>query len=251
MPKVVPVTVGIVGCGKIGSALKRWIENYNPACNILISDPKLGFNDSLSAADCIFISIHIPTQQNGLQDITPLCEIVESLPDKPIFIRTTVLPGTCDKLSRTYNKAVRFMPEYLTERTAYDDFCRQSMIFTGEVPLLKRVFPGKSFIEMTSFEAELAKYAHNVFGAMKVTFFNAIYQICQQNGCDYQQVRRGVLQSGYVNSMHTAVPGPDGNTGYGGKCFPKDIQAFQPFVSNSDFAQLLLEVIRLNDQFRK
>ncbi|MBQ6615761.1 MAG: hypothetical protein IJH67_05275 [Thermoguttaceae bacterium] len=244
------VTVGIVGCGKIGSALKRWLECYNKKCRVKISDPALGFNDDLSDCDCIFISIHIPTELDGSQKLTTLNKIVKRMPDVPIFIRTTVLPGTCDTLSKRYKKDVRFMPEYLTERTAFEDFCRQPMVFTGHVDLLKKVFPGKSFIETTSTEAELAKYAHNVFGALKVTYFNAIKQIADELGCDYSRVLQGVLQSGYVNAMHTSVPGPDGQFGYGGKCFPKDIEAFRASVSSPDFQQLLSTVIKMNEAFR-
>lgn len=245
------ITIGVVGCGKIGSALKRWIENHNPACSVRVSDPPKGINDDFSSVDCVFISIHIPTEPNGSQNLTALSEIIQNLPDVPIFIRTTVLPGTCDAFSEKFGKDVRFMPEYLTERTAYEDFCRQSMIFTGHTELLQRVFPGKSFIEMTSREAELAKYAHNVFGAVKVTYFNAINELCQRLGCDYQNVRQGVLQSGYVKPMHADVPGPDGRFGFGGKCFPKDIEAFRAFVSNPEFARLLSSVIILNTEFRK
>ena len=141
------VTVGIVGCGKIGSALKRWQECYNKKCRVKISDPPLGFNDDLSDCDCVFISIHIPTEPDGSQKLTTLNRIVKNLPDIPIYIRTTVLPGTCDKLSKRYKKDVRFMPEYLTERTAFEDFCRQPMVFTGHVDLLKRYFRGNRLLK--------------------------------------------------------------------------------------------------------
>ena len=102
------------------------------------------------------------------------------------------------------------MPEFLTERTAYEDFCSQAMVFTAECDLLQRIFVGKHFVEMTSFEAEVCKYAHNVFGALKVTYFNGVYDYCQKNGADYNRVLGGMLLSGYINDVHTAVPGPDG-----------------------------------------
>ena len=142
------------------------------------------------------------------------------------------------------------MPEYLTERTAFEDFCRQPMVFTGHVDLLKKVFPGKSFIETTSTEAELAKYAHNVFGALKVTYFNAIKQMADELGCDYSRVLQGVLQSGYVNAMHTSVPGPDGQYGYGGKCFPKDVNAFAEMTKGTSLGTLLEHLHELNVHFR-
>jgi len=244
------ITIGIVGFGVIGSVMKKWIEQHNPKCNFLISDPPKGYNDNLSQADIIFVSIHIPTEDDGTQDLTLLNEIISNLPNKPIFIRTTLLPGTCDNLTKKFNKKVFFMPEFLTERTAYDDFCTQPMVFTGCVDLLKNIFVNKTFITMSNIEAEVTKYSHNVFGAVKVTYFNAIYELCKKLNCDYKNVRQGTLISGYINSPHTDVPGPDGKLGYGGKCFPKDVNAFAKFVEPSNLNELLDCVKKANERYR-
>ena len=120
------------------------------------------------------------------------------------------------------------MPEFLTERTYIEDFKKQPMVFTGEIELLCSIFKGKTFTTMTPLEAEITKYAHNVFGAYKVTYFNAVYDYCRRNGADWARVHAGMLLSGYINDTHTFVPGPDGKFGYGGKCFPKDVNAFAP-----------------------
>ena len=231
--------VGLVGYGVIGQALGKWLFENNPAVQILISDPPKGYHDDVSKADAIFISIHIPTDENGTQNLALLKEIIAALPaQKPIFVRTTILPGTSDSLSKETGKRVYFMPEFLTERTAESDFCEQPMIFTAEPELLRQIFVGKKFIEMTSLEAEIAKYAHNVFGALKVTYFNGIYALCERLGADYQKTREGVLLSGYINATHTQVPGPDGKFGYGGKCFPKDVNAFEVFNQNAALGAL-------------
>lgn len=242
-------TIGIVGCGVIGGALVNWLKEHTPH-NILISDPAKGFADNLSLCDIIFINIHIPTNDDGNQDLTTLEEIIQSLPDVPVYIRTTVLPGTSDYLSNKHQKKIYFMPEFLTERTAEKDFDNQQLIFTGNVELLKNIFLNKHYICMSNKEAELAKYAHNVFGALKVTYFNAIYDICQQNNLEYSNVLDGILLSGYINKPHTTVPGPDGLCGYGGKCFPKDIAAFKSYVKADQFKNLLKTVESLNQSFR-
>lgn len=249
--KGIIMNLGIVGCGAIGNALKLWIEEHNKDCKILIMDPPKGLNDDLTFCDAIFISIHIPTEEDNTQDLTLLKKIIKNLPDKPIFIRTTLLPGTCDNLTKEFNKKIYFMPEFLTERTAYQDFCEQTMVFTGEIELLKKIFKGKKYVEMTSLEAEISKYAHNVFGALKVTYFNGIYELAQKMNCDYQNVRKGVLLSGYINPMHTSVPGPDGKLGYGGKCFPKDVGAFMNVNKNTCLEKLLIEVEKSNKNYRK
>lgn len=245
------INVGIVGCGVIGGVMKKWLEENNSDCSFLISDPPKGYNDDLSNADIIFISLHIPTELDGTQDLTLLKSIIKNLPDKPIFIRTTMLPGTCDRLSKEFNKKVHFMPEFLTERTAYEDFCAQPMIFTGETELLQQIFKGKHYIEMNNLEAEITKYSHNVFGAVKVTYFNGIYELCQKYGCNYENVKQGTLISGYINEPHTSVPGPDGKFGYGGKCFPKDVNAFLEFVKGSKLYDMLSVVKKSNDEYRK
>ena len=122
---------------------------------------------------------------------------------------------------------VCYMPEFLTERTHIEDFKKQTMVFTGAHELLTKIFVGKKFTVMTPLEAELTKYMHNVFGAYKVTYFNACREYCEQMGADWRKVHTGILLSGYINDTHTYVPGPDGKYGYGGKCFPKDVNTAQ------------------------
>ena len=244
------VNVGVIGCGIIGGALIKWLEENNPNCNILKVDPPKGLNDSLDEADAIFISIHIPTEQDGTQDLKLLEQIISNCPDAPIYIRTTMLPGTCDMLSKKLNKEVNFMPEFLTERTAVEDFYNQSIVFTNHTDLLKKIFPGKPYIEMSTIEAEITKYAHNVFGALKVTYFNGIYEYCKSLNADYQKVREGFLMSGYINAPHSSVPGPDGKLGYGGKCFPKDVNAFIGALENQPLQALIADVAKLNEHYR-
>lgn len=190
---------------------KRWVNGLKkiittPALSCSFQVPFKGYNDDVSKADVIFISVHIPTEKNGTQNLKLLKEIINNLPEqKPIFVRTTILPGTTDWLCRETKRQVHFMPEFLTERTAYADFCEQPMVFTAETELLRQIFVGKKYIEMTSLEAEIAKYAHNVFGALKVTYFNGIYALCQKMGANYPKVQQGVLLSGYINAQHTMV----------------------------------------------
>lgn len=242
--------VGVVGCGVIGGALIKWIEEHNADCNILKVDPPKGFNDDLSKADIIFISIHIPTEDDLSQDLTTLEQIISNCPKVPIFIRTTLKPGTCDMLSKKYNKSVNFMPEFLTERTAVQDFYNQPMVFTNNEELLSEIFKGKEYICMTSLEAEVTKYAHNVFGALKVTYYNGIYEYCEKLGINFENVRKGTLLSGYINEPHTNVPGPDGKFGYGGKCFPKDVNAFIDCLKDVNLYKLMKTVPEINKIYR-
>lgn len=244
------INVGVIGCGIIGGALIDWLEHNNKNVNILRVDPPKGWTDDISNADIIFISIHIPTEEDKSQDLTVLENIIQNCPNVPIYIRTTLLPGTCRKLSEKYNKDINFMPEFLTERTSIEDFNNQPVIFTNHPELLKQVFIGKKYLIMTTTEAEITKYAHNVFGALKVTYFNGIYELCRKLGADFSNIQKGCLLSGYINEPHTNVPGPDGKFGYGGKCFPKDVNAFSDFVKGTQLQKIISLLPEINSTYR-
>jgi len=244
------LNIGVIGCGVIGGALIKWVEE-NTNHNILKVDPAKGYNDDLTNADAIFISIHIPTEDNNTQDLTVLSNIIKNCPNVPIYIRTTLLPGTCDKLSKEFNKDINFMPEFLTERTAVEDFYNQPMVFSNHEDLLKQIFIGKEYVVMNSLEAEVTKYAHNVFGALKVTYFNGIYELCEKLNIDYKNVHKGVLLSGYINEPHSVVPGPDGKFGYGGKCFPKDVNAFISCLKGTELSRIMELVPEINKNYRE
>ena len=244
------ITVGIIGCGFVGGALKVWLEEHNPEIKIVVSDPYKGYNDDISGADVYFLQIHVQTEEDGSQNLTVMKELISNLPDRPVFVRTTILPGTSAMLSKETRHRVYFMPEFLTERTYIEDFRTQPMIFTAEEELLSKVFMGKKHIMMTSLEAEITKYAHNVFGAYKVTYWNAVYDYCQKMGADFAKVHDGCLLSGYINEMHTQVPGPDGKFGYGGKCFPKDVNALATWVKDEPLGKLIAYLHELNVHFR-
>lgn len=244
------IKVGIVGCGFVGGALKVWLEENNPECQIFVSDPPKGMNDDLSVIDIAFVQIHVPTEEDGTQDLSLMKRLIAGLPDVPVFVRTTILPGTSELLSKATGHQVCYMPEFLTERTHIEDFKKQTMVFTGAPDLLRRVFKGKKYVEMSPLEAEITKYCHNVFGAYKVTYFNAVFDYCRRMGVDWAKVHDGMLLSGYINDMHTYVPGPDGKFGYGGKCFPKDVNAFAKLTEELPIGKLLAPLHELNVKFR-
>ena len=244
------INVGIIGCGFVGGALKTWLEENNSEVKVFVSDPPKGMNDDLSSIDIAFLQIHVPTEDDGTQDLSLMTELIKGLPNVPVFVRTTILPGTSERLSKETGHQVCYMPEFLTERTHIEDFRKQPMVFTGAVELLSRIFKGKKFTVMTPLEAEITKYAHNVFGAYKVTYFNAVYDYCKKMGADWARVHTGMLLSGYINETHTFVPGPDGKFGYGGKCFPKDVNAFTVMMKDEPLGKLLAPLHELNVRFR-
>lgn len=242
--------VGLVGCGIVGEALRTWLLTNNKDVIVRVSDPPKGYQDDLSDIDLAFVQIHVPTEEDGSQDLSLMKKLILNLPDVPVFVRTTILPGTSELLSKETGHSVFYMPEFLTERTHIEDFNRQTMVFTGAVDLLVKVFPGKQFTVMEPLEAEMTKYLHNVFGAYKVTYFNAAREYVEKMGGDWAKVHTGILLSGYINPVHTDVPGPDGKFGYGGKCFPKDVNAFAMMTAKEDIGRLIAPLKEMNERFR-
>lgn len=240
--------IGLVGIGTVGGALRAWFETYTTH-ELRLFDPAKGHEDDFRGIDCAFVSIPVRPAQNG-QDIHDLVKTVNTckqFTDK-VFIRSTVLPGTCDSIGAIA------CPEFLTARQAYQDMVNLP-ILVGEVPyaFVAEVFPGKPIVQMLNREAELAKFAHNCMGAIKVTFFNLVQKIATTIGADYDRTLEGVLMSGHINDQHTEVPGPDGKFGYGGTCFPENMEALRQFLTFGSAhreVEFLRSVQILNQKYR-
>ena len=91
-----------------------------------------------------------------------------------------------------------------------------------------------------SFESETMKIFCNSFYAVKVQFFNELYLLCNNFGANYETVTSLIINNGWVNPMHTKVPGPDGQLSYGGACFPKDTKALEKFMADNGLDHAIL-----------
>lgn len=227
------LTVGVIGCGVVGKVLVNWFSE-NTSHFVKVYDPPIGKKDPMTDCEFIFISVPVPTRNDYSQDTSILEDCLELCPKKSVkFIRSTVLPGTSDRL-----RCIS-MPEFLTERTAQEDFNKSAIIvgFEFPKPFMKQLFPGKQITYMKNKEAEMVKYTHNGFGALKVNYFNHIYKLCKEHNLDYNTVKQSAMLTGFITPTHTMVPGPDGLFGYGGKCLPKDLDAFYGFSKIELFRQ--------------
>lgn len=251
--------IGVVGCGTVGSAMSYWLHSL-PWIETVLSDPDRDLHGDVygQVLDAVFVCVPVPNGEDGKQDARAVVEIVQNLKlASRIWIRSTVTPSTL-RLLQEANPKVEYMPEFLTERTAKADVRHQKLVFTGGldgIEFLKKIFPGRDFTVATSMEACLAKLAHNVFGALKVAYFNCVHELCRRGVCrenmvKYQNVLDAVLASGYINACHTQVPGPDGKSGYGGKCFPENVQAALAEFSDTPFADLVGNLPAVNKLFR-
>jgi UDPglucose 6-dehydrogenase len=152
-------------------------------------------------------------------------------------------PGTTKSFNEKYDKInAVFNPEFLTEANYIDDFKNQNRIIIGcdsddfikIKGLYEKVFKGVPIIITSSTTAEMVKYTANCFLATKVSFANEIKQICEKIQVDYDEVIKCATYDDRLGTSHWKVPGPDGRLGFGGSCFPKDINALIYFTENLD-----------------
>ena len=97
--------------------------------------------------------------------------------------------------------------------------------------------------------AEMVKYLSNCFLATKVTFANEMYDICTAAGVDYDKVCEYALYDARIGKSHLAVPGPDGDRGFGGHCFPKDLAGMIAFAKEMDIVPEFLEAVQSSNEF--
>lgn len=240
--------IGIFGFGVTGSALGTWLAQHT-SHHVLANDPGKNLNVSMDDINVAFVCVPADTDKDGVQDLSIVTDVVSKIPrGVPVFVRSTVLPGTCRRLSIKFGREIFAVPEFLTERQAYKDMCDLPIICGGGKEILQRVFAGrKEIIEMINEEAELSKYTHNCFAAIKVNFFNIVRSIADSIGADYNTVLQGASLTKFIEPQHTSVPGPDGQYGFGGKCLPKDLKAFSSYAEQY---RSLKYVLVENDAFR-
>lgn len=234
--------IGIIGQGFVGNAVYQKFKNYFDILTYDIDETKCNsdFHYIKKGCDTIFLCLPTPMYEDGTCN-TSIVEIMLSQingygPNKSydIVIKSTIPPGTTEEWNKRFEKLnIVFNPEFLTEANAVSDYENQNRIILGgprpATTRLKRiftkVFPKAHIIKTGSRHAEMVKYVTNAFLATKVSFANEMYQICQALDIDYDKVIEYAQHDDRLGTSHWAVPGPDGDFGYGGHCFPKDVKA--------------------------
>lgn len=245
---------GVFGQGFVGNSIK---EGFKEFAEVLTYDKynseKSNSTPTEIVEQCDIIFSCVPTPMDARtgeasihiveEVITQIDEIAGKLNKQPIvIIKSTVPPGTTAYLNKTLvkNCKVIFNPEFLTEANAVEDFKNQDKIILGVdgninidgvVELFGDAFPEVPITVVKSAEAEMMKYTINNFLSVKVSFLNEIHNICQAGGINYDVVARLAQMDNRTGRSHWMVPGPDGDYGFGGHCFPKDLQAIR-FVAD-------------------
>ena len=234
--------IGIIGQGFVGNAIYQKFKNF---FDVKTYDLKVKLCNStfeeVARQDIIFVCLPTPMDKDGSCHIGLVEQTLHNIsvaksPNlfRTVVIKSTIPPGTTKKLNVKYpNLHIAFNPEFLTEANAVLDFENQNRVILGghreATTKLRRiyskVFPTAHIIKTSSTHAEMVKYLTNAFLATKVSFANEMYQICEGLGVDYDKVIEYAMLDDRLGNTHWNVPGPDGDFGYGGHCFPKDVKA--------------------------
>ncbi len=258
------IKIGIIGLGMVGDPIRRWFEEqkgYIRGKNLFCydTDPKKEYQDDVNKADFVFVAVPTPSNPDGSCNISIVEHAVSMIKDgRTIIIKSTINPGTIERLQQKYpKKKFIFNPEFLTESQAWMDFLKPDRQIIGhttesyrDARELLELLPKAHFErpwatdytkkEVNATEAELAKYASNVFGYIKVIYGNILADVAhglsldfKKNSIDadveYNNIREVISADPRIGGAWLNVE--HGNyCGAGGYCFPKDMRAFIVFI---------------------
>jgi UDPglucose 6-dehydrogenase len=286
--------VAIIGVGYVGQAYLKvfpdalcyqpsyWDENVSTSNGLPVLSGKglEAVNNGINVAtkdqinkQCHLAIVSVPTPMQSVEqefkpvDLSAIEEVVGWLETPLILIKSTVPPGTIDRLVKETGKKIAFSPEYVGEgkyqitpwkyMSPNDPRTHEFQIFGGEKEtcdqianiFVRRLGPEKFYYIVSAVEAEIIKYMENSWGAMKVIFANEFYQLCQKLGASYHRVREGWALDNRVERMHTSVFVDE--QGFSGKCYPKDLNGI---VAKADEIgvdmSMIKTVLRKNKEVR-
>lgn len=258
MLRMIKDRVGIVGQGFVGTAVKEGLKNTfrietydkysaeKSTCSTL--------EELVNKTAMIFVCLPTPMREDGSCDLSIVKSVIKEIDSFKFpsicVLKSTVPPGTTKSLnSWCVNTKVVFNPEFLTEANYINDFKNQNRIIVGGPrpastkvkDMFRKAFPEVKIIKTGSDTAEAVKYFTNCFLATKVSFANEFKQICESSDIDYDKVVEYSLYDDRIGTTHLSAPGPDGRPGFGGSCFPKDVNALISHASTMGVEPLVLK----------
>lgn len=258
--------IGIIGYGFVGQAVQYSFMTQN--VETFIVDPKYNDNtlDDLVEWNpgLIFVCLPTPSNNDGSIDASLVRDTVKNLKSRLntfIIIKSTITPKIVSEItSQEFN--IAYVPEFLSEGNAKFDMVNSDFMVIGtnfdtaydqvidyyeKYSMCKK---GINYINVTPTEASFVKYTINTFLAMKTAYFNELYSLADAADVNYQNILKGVLADSRIGSSHTKIPGPDGKFGFGGACFPKDLNAFIDYSDNKSKLTILKGVRTSNNRIR-
>lgn len=265
------VTCVDIDANKVERMKNGEIPIYEPHLDVLfernIKQGRLSFTtdlkEAVDKANIIFLALPTPPGEDGSADLSYILGVAEDLADimteyKVVIDKSTVPVGTAEKVAAAIKAKTEIdfdvvsNPEFLREGFAVDDFMKPDRVVIGTrsakaKQLMEELYKpfvrqGNPIIFMDEKSAELTKYAANSFLATKITFMNEIANFCEKVGADVDMVRKGVGTDERIGKRFL-FPG----IGYGGSCFPKDVQALAKSGKEADYDfQIINAVMDVN-----
>lgn len=256
--------VGVLGVGMVGGPIARYfleVKGFHRGKDLFLydTDANKGYSDAIENADIIFVAVPSPRNpKTGACDISIVEKAVQSIRgEKVVVIKSTVPPGTTEQLQKQ-NPQHKFLfnPEFLTESRAWEDMMRPDRQIVGfteksldAAHIVLSLLPKAPFMSpwgigtymqtrITATEAELIKYAGNVYFARKVNWANALASAAEKLGVNYDNVRKAVAADHRIGDSHLDV-GHGGYRGFGGYCLPKDLDAFIEFAKGATLHEVV------------
>ena len=258
--------IGIIGQGFVGNAVYQKFKQYYEIKTFDLDSTKANSTkEDVLESKIIFVCLPTPMNHDGSCNVSLVESTIKDIAShgktEIVVIKSTVSPGTTARINSLHpNLQIVFNPEFLTERNAVSDYENQNRIILGGPrpattelkQIFSKVFPKAHIIKTDSTHAEMVKYLTNTFLSVKVSFANEIYQICDKLKIDYDKVVEYATMDERLGESHWSVPGHDGDFGFGGHCFPKDLQAM---IHLSDVLETTSNVLNAardtNDKVRK
>jgi len=255
----------IQGKGTVGQSTEMFLKQYNPTLDIVFNDP--GKNETASpeawtSADYVIICVNtdlnselqLPENNTANVDEAINQALANGFKGK-IVVRSTIGIEALSLLVKQLGQNLIVWPEYIREATWREDSISPRFVIVGgeyaeEFSAIFDAYKGNVIIT-DPVESMIAKLSTNTFLAMKVIFANLVEKLCVANGADYSIVRQLLENEGRLGNSHWAVPGFDGQRGFGGKCFPKDVKTFETALVKSQIhIDLIRAVLDLNNEMR-
>lgn len=233
--------IGFIGLGFVGNAIASIYSGFD----LKIRDPQKGYNstwEEIKECEGIFVCVPSPSLPDGSCDGSILEDVLSNLRDYQgvIISKVTATPDIYERLQKEYNNLV-YVPEFLTAANAIDDYRKENWAVIGGRVLayqreaeriIKYAKKDISISYCSIGEASLYKYIVNSFLATKVVFMNEMNELVEKNEYDWNHIKAMMLYDNRIGPSHTSVPGPDGQYGFGGMCFPKDTSAILKYAES-------------------
>lgn len=251
--------VAIIGStGFVGGATAYSLNQHGiETVGYHVDDATSATKEEVNECDISIVCVPTPMGFDGTCDLSILDEVMGWLDTELVVIKSTVPIGTTSAIAKTGKKVVH-IPEFLREATALGDAMNPDFVLVGSpdrtiydslISLLGEVYPNAPIVYTTSDYSEAVKYSINSFLAYKVGFFNELHNIAEAIGLNSDEITELMLLDPRIGESHTKVTQEGG---FGGHCFPKDLNALINTAEDEGYnPKLLKELWNSNRRFRK